>query len=565
MRLWYNIVSITPGDIMASLIKKKKGKKLYYYLVESKRVNGKPRIVNQTYVGPAERVVRILSEYPKRVEPKEIEHLSFGLLAALLSLARRINLIDLVNRHTSKRCQGISTGDYILLIVLNRCIDPKSKRSLSTWYKKSFLPRIFGFPSSLLDSQNFWDHMDKLDKLDIEAIELDICRILIQNFGLDLEALIYDTTNFFTYIAEDNEKSKLAEHGKSKAKRSDLRQVNLALLVTRDFGIPLLHLLYEGSTHDAKLFPDVTEELVRRYKIFAKECKRITLIFDKGNNSLKNIEKIDKTEYSFVGSLKPSHHKDLLKVPLERYENLGDLKVYRTKKEVFGKTRTIVITFNPELYKKQFFHLRKVIQKEKLKLSQLKRKLNKGKWRNEEKVKEKVDKLLSKEGKKLLTVKIKEGGKLSLSVRRNQKQIYQRTKRSGKNILFTDNDSFSSEEIIKAYKGKSIIEGNFKKMKSHSTVSFIPMWHFTDQKIRVHAFCCVISLLLLNLLQREIAKNYQKMSLEEITDKLSDIKESLLFYPDTMKPIRKLSKRDDVQQRLHQILGLGEFAPKEIG
>jgi len=74
------------------LIKKKKGRKLYSYLVESKRVNGKPRIVNQTYLGSVEKIIRILSEYPKRVKPQEIEHLSFGFLAALLSLAKRINL-----------------------------------------------------------------------------------------------------------------------------------------------------------------------------------------------------------------------------------------------------------------------------------------------------------------------------------------------------------------------------------------------------------------------------------------------------------------------------------------
>ncbi len=414
---------------MASLVKKKKGKSLYYYVVESKRVNGKPRIVNQTCLGPVERVVRILSEYPKRVKPKEVEHLNFGLLAALLSLAKRINLVDTINRHTSKRRQGISIGDYILLVVLNRCIDPKSKRSLCTWYKKSFLPRIFGFPSFLLDSQNFWDHIDKLDKFDIEAIELDICGNLVQHFGIHLEALIYDTTNFFTYIAEDNEKSKLAEHGKNKAKRNDLRQVSLALLVAKDFGIPLLHLLYEGSTHDAKLFPDVTEELVRRYQFFAKECEKITLVFDKGNNSRKNIQGIDKTEYFFVGSLKPSHHKDLVKVSLERYEDLGDIKGYRRKKEVFGKIRTIVVSFNPNLYRKQLFRLKKTISKERLKIFELKKKLNQGKWRSKRKVREKVNKELSKEGKKLLSITLtQKDKKLSLSVRRNRKEIYQRTK-----------------------------------------------------------------------------------------------------------------------------------------
>jgi len=551
---------------MASLIKKKKGKRLYYYVVESKRVNGKPRIVNQTYLGPVERVVRILSEYPKRVKPKEVEHLNFGLLAALLSLAKRINLVDTINRHTSKRRQGISIGDYVLLIVLNRCVDPKSKRSLYTWYKKSFLPRIFGFPSSLLDSQNFWDHIDKLDKFDIEAIELDICNSLIQNFDIHLEALIYDTTNFFTYIAEDNEKSKLAEHGKNKAKRNDLRQVSLALLVAKDFGIPLLHLLYEGSRHDAKLFPDVTEELVRRYQIFAKECEKITLIFDKGNNSAKNIQGIDKTEYFFVGSLKPSHHKDLLKVSLERYEDLGDLKVYRRKKEVFGKMRTIVVSFNPKLYRKQLFRLKRTIQKEKLKIFELKGKLNQGKWRSKRKVAEKIARELSKEGKKLLSITLtQKDKKLSLSVRSNRKEIYQRTKKLGKNIIFTDNHNWSSEEIIQVYKDKNVIEDNFKKMKNHSMVSFIPMWCWTDQKIRVHAFCCVVSLMLLNLLQREVAKKYQKMSLEKIADKLSDIEEILLFYPDTMKPVRKLSRKDDIQEKLYQILNLGEFNPEEIG
>jgi len=55
------------------------------------------------------------------------------------------------------------------------------------------------------------------------------------------------------------------------------------------------------------------------------------------------------------------------------------------------------------------------------------------------------------------------------------------------------------------------------------------------------------------------------MSLEKIADKLSDIEETLLFYPDTMKPVRKLSKKDDIQEKLYQILNLGEFNPEEIG
>jgi len=38
---------------MASIIAKKKPNQLYYYVVDSARVDGKPRIVHQTYLGTA--------------------------------------------------------------------------------------------------------------------------------------------------------------------------------------------------------------------------------------------------------------------------------------------------------------------------------------------------------------------------------------------------------------------------------------------------------------------------------------------------------------------------------
>ena len=47
---------------MASLIAKRKRRKLYYYIVESARVDGKPRIVHQTYLGTAERIAALVQD-----------------------------------------------------------------------------------------------------------------------------------------------------------------------------------------------------------------------------------------------------------------------------------------------------------------------------------------------------------------------------------------------------------------------------------------------------------------------------------------------------------------------
>ena len=42
-------------------------------------------------------------------------------------------------------------------------------------------------------------------------------------------------------------------------------------------------------------------------------------------------------------------------------------------------------------------------------------------------------------------------------------------------------------------------------MKNPHWVSFSPAFHWTDQKLRVHVFYCVLALLLSSLLQRKAA------------------------------------------------------------
>jgi len=66
-------------------------------------------------------------------------------------------------------------------------------------------------------------------------------------------------------------------------KRHDLRQIGLALLVTRDFQIPLFHKVYPGNIPDVSVFPQLTSELVDRYRRLTGKTPEATLIFDKGN------------------------------------------------------------------------------------------------------------------------------------------------------------------------------------------------------------------------------------------------------------------------------------------
>jgi transposase len=63
----------------------------------------------------------------------------------------------------------------------------------------------------------------------------------------------------------------------------------------------------------------------------------------------------------------------------------------------------------------------------------------------------------------------------------------------GKTILFTDNHTWTNEEIILAYRGQAGIENCFVTMKNPHFISWSPMFHWTDHNVRVHAFYCVIA------------------------------------------------------------------------
>jgi len=546
---------------MASIIKRRKGNNYYYYVVECQRVNGKPRIVKQIYLGTIKRILEKFSTSNKPDIPKEVDYKDFGSIAALLSIAKKIGLVQIIDKHSKKRNQGIPVGSYMLLGAINRAISPRSKSGIGPWYKETILPRILKIPTSLIDGKNFWDNMEYLSREQIEAIEFDISRTLIDKFHIRLECLLYDTTNFFTFI-DSATQSILAKRGHNKAHRGDLKQVNLALLVSKDFKIPLFHLLYEGNKNDLSLFPTITEELVKRYKLFSKSCEKISLIFDKGDNSEKNIKGIDKSPYSFVGSLRPSRQKKLLSISLDRYEDTEEYKALRLKKEVFGKIRTIIITYNESLYRKKLIRLNTAIEKKKSELKDLKKKLNRGQWTKKKRIEKKIKSILnSKESKELIDCKVKKRkGVLILSVRKNQRAFKLRKMSFGKTILFTDNHFWSTKEIVDAYRGKADIEDNFKRMKS-PLISFTPIYHWTDQKIRVHAFMCVLALLLLNLLERELSIKGLSLSLPKIMHQLERIKEIILFYPKRMKVTRKISKRNKAQQRIYDILSLKRYAP----
>ena len=135
----------------------------------------------------------------------------------------------------------------------------------------------------------------------------------------------------------------------------------------------------------------------------------------------------------------------------------------------------------------------------------------------------------------------------------------------GKTILFTDNHDWSTEEIITAFWDKGEVEEAFRRMKDRDYSSWFPMFHWTDQKIKVHAFYCVLALLFTSLLYREANRAGIQISQVKLMEKLKEIHEVLNIYPSPGKgkraprPEMTLSERDKTQQKLCDLFRLEKY------
>jgi hypothetical protein len=255
---------------MASLIKKTIRGKPYYYARECKRVDGKPKIVWQKYLGRPQDIVDAVTRPAAPgtpAQPKEAAISEFGAVVALYDLALRLRIVQFIDRHVPKRGNGPTVGTYLLVAALNRCVAPCSKAGIGEWFDTTALRRLLDVETRQLTSQRFWDNMDRVSQDAIAAIERDLVAHMVREFDIDLRRVLFDATNFFTFIDTFNERSTLAQRGKSKEGRTALRIVGLALLVSADFHVPLMHRTYPGNQADAPTFSCLVEEIVARYRL----------------------------------------------------------------------------------------------------------------------------------------------------------------------------------------------------------------------------------------------------------------------------------------------------------
>jgi transposase len=555
-------------------IKKKKGRP-YLYVREIARVDGKPKVVSQVYLGSPERVAAFAAGQTQELSALRVEE--FGALWLALEIDRDIDLCSIVNGVVPRgdREKGPSVGDYFLYCVLNRMVETVSKNKLADWYKKTAIQQLRPVNLDELTSQRYWEKWDRVSEDALQEISRMFFEQVWKKERPSSDCLLFDTTNYYTFMASHTD-SDLSQRGKNKAGRHHLRQIGLGLLVARDSKLPLHWSVYPGNLHDSKQFEAIMDEMFGVVCGFDNTKERLTVVIDKGMNAEGNFSWIDEhSRIHFITTYSTYFSQDLAATPLDRFdivdlaknerliqeERREDcLRAFRTKGEYWGKERAVVVTYNPRTARKKQYNFESKLEtiRQELLIMRAKVREEAPHWRNADAVKERYLRLCERlhVSSDLFVLSFAQSEKgLSMSFRKDPYKLKLKQALFGKNIIITDNTDWTTAEIVQASLDRWLVEDQFRLSNNDDLVGARPVRHWTDSKIRLHLFTCVAAMTYLRMLEnRLVRKGIQRTANDVMTD-MQRLHSVLSLRKGTRQPERRLETPSETQSEVLDALG----------
>ncbi|MBD3407000.1 MAG: IS1634 family transposase [Candidatus Lokiarchaeota archaeon] len=330
---------------MTYLVTKIKNGTPYYYEYESYRKDGKTKHRMVRYLGKTKDLAKSDDFIVKDIK-------SWGDVQALCSIANTIDFGKNVNLILQKG-GGVEASKLLLILAINRILDPCSKNKMESWFRKTALDSILGVEPHLLSAQNLCSFLDYLTPDRTERIERNFTRTLKKKFNASTDFVIYDITSTYTYGSIKN----ISEYGYSRDHRSDLEQINIGLAVTERDYFPILHQIFEGNVPDVVTLPGTARILDDRCN--DDNTPKMTLIYDRGFLSEDNIKILDTMDrFDFVCGAKKTNDvieniddtitDDTFEVEIKKDDG-ETIKGHSIEKKLYGRKRKIVVLFSSEL------------------------------------------------------------------------------------------------------------------------------------------------------------------------------------------------------------------------
>ena len=555
-------------------IKKKKGRP-YLYVREIARVDGKPKVISQTYIGSPEKVASLSGTQTRSIQTIKAEE--FGALWLARQIDKDIDICSMIDSIVPKvdRETGPSVGEYFLYCIWNRMIDSVSKNKLAVWYKHTAIQHIRPVDIEALTSKRYWEKWNRIDEVTLKKITSMFFERLWNIEVPAADCLLFDTTNYYTFMASDTE-SEIAQRGKNKEGRHNLRQIGLGLLVARNSKLPVYYTVYPGNVHDSKQFETIMDEMFGVVCGLNKTKERLTVVIDKGMNSEGNYSWIDEhSRIHFITSYSTYFAEELAATPLDLFEVVDTPKnqtlieeekskecllAYRTRGEYWGKERTVIVTYNPKTARKKLYTFQDKLDTIRKELLAMRTKVreNAPHWRKEDAVKERYLRLCARLHMPpelfILSFEQSENG-LVMTFKKDAIKVKQKQVMFGKNIIITDNTDWTTREIIEANTDRWQVEERFRLSKDDDVVSVQPVRHWTDSKIRCHLFTCVVAMVYLRRIELKLSAARINRTAQEVMNDMKHLHSIITLEKGTRKPTRRIETASKTQAEVLTAFG----------
>ena len=474
-------------------------------------------------------------------EHLELASHTHGPVAAVWPLAQMLDLAALLDAQVPRGAgaaqhDGLTVGQSLTLAAVGRACHATSKRGFAPWATTTTLGDLAGVDVTRLTSQHFWDQMHRVPITVLAAIETALVAQVLAHFTLPVDTVLYDATNFFTVLAITT--ARATGHG-------------------------------GGARPDVRVFADVLPRLRERFVALGGGLEGITVVYDKGNVAKHTQATVDAAPFHYVAALTAASQRALIAEATPQLAPLAlrpdeTVQVYRTRRVVWGAERTLVVLVSPRLQQGQRRGVEQHLATAVRWLDQLQATLARGKVRRARATLEAqvTERLRGQHLRELVAVQLDGMGRTLRLTYTVDRAALDRLEREwfGRLVLMTDQHAWPTAEIIGAYRGQAVVEGVFRTLKDPLRLALRPQYHWTDQKLHVHAFLCVVAYLLATLVHLTAVRDAgYGGSVEALFDDLATIRRVTVARPTgcgRLKRTHQLEILAPLHARLVDALGI---------
>jgi len=466
---------------------------------------------------------------------------SFGDCWLACHLWQKLGLDEFWSDRLDSLRSDISWAKVLKLLVVNRLIHPGSEFYIHRqWFDKTAMDELLGTDYRIASKDRLYRCLDRI----LEHKE-DLCKHLKSKwqdmFGIEFDVLLYDlTSTYFEGLCEQNPK---ARFGYSRDKRSDCRQVVIALIVTPE-GFPLGYEVLPGNTLDKttlRFFLKKIESMygkARRVWVMDRGIPTEEVLAQMRDENIQYLvgtprAMLNKLEYKLV-ELDWKQANDNVVVKLLAQDN--ELYVLAKSKDRRAKERAI-----------RKYKLRKYLQG----LARLRKNC-----RNRDKLLERIGALKQQAGKSVKCVDLTippQGGRVTpenFSYSLNRDTYKKMILRDGMYLLRTNLTEMNPDVIWKRYVLLTQVEAAFKSLKSDLAVR--PVYHQLEHRVEAHIFVAFLAYCLMITLRQKLRYHAPGLTARDALDKLSAIMMIDVRIPTTDGRILEMRRysQPEVEQRI---------------